>query len=79
MIEIHYGIVRIDDQWMIISEGLRAGPYATDTEAREVAERMAAEAAGLDVSLHVQSVTGELHHETAGGDDIVERPVAPGR
>ena len=67
MIEIHYGVVQIDGQWMIISEGLRAGPYATDAEARGVAQRMAAEAAGMDVSLHVQSGTGELHVEAVGG------------
>ena len=68
MIEIHYGVVQIDGQWMVISEGLRAGPYATDTEAREVAERMAAEAAGLEVSLHIQDEAGVLRHEPAGGE-----------
>ncbi|HEY3813661.1 MAG TPA: DUF2188 domain-containing protein [Caulobacteraceae bacterium] len=68
MIEIHYGVVRIDGQWMIISEGLRTGPFATDAEAREVARRMAAEAAGLDVSLHVQDKRGVLRHEPAGGE-----------
>jgi hypothetical protein len=69
MLDIHYGVVQIDGQWMVISEGLRAGPYATDAEAREVAQRMAAEAAGLDVSLHVQDERGVLRHELAGGEE----------
>jgi hypothetical protein len=69
MIEIHYGVVQIDGQWMVISEGLRTGPYPTDDEAREVAQRMAAEAAGLTVHLHVQGETGALHREAAGGGD----------
>ncbi len=68
MLEIHYGVVQIDGQWMVISEGLRAGPYATDVEAHEVAQRMAAEAAGLEVSLHIQDETGALRHEPAGGE-----------
>ncbi len=69
MIEIHYGVVQIEGEWMIISEGLRAGPYASDSEAREVAQRMAGEAAGLEVSLHVQTETGELRREPMGGGD----------
>ena len=65
MLEIHYGVVQIDGHWMVISEGLRAGPYASDVEAHEVARRLAAEAAGLEVSLHVQDEQGLLHHEQA--------------
>jgi hypothetical protein len=68
MLEIHYGVVQIDGQWMIISEGLRTGPFTTDAEAREVARRMAAEAAGMTVSIHVQDKRGVLRQEPAGGE-----------
>jgi hypothetical protein len=67
MLEIHYGVVQIDGQWMIISEGLRHGPYATDAEAQDAARRMAAEAAGMDVSLHLQDEHGVLRHEPVRG------------
>jgi hypothetical protein len=69
MIEIHYGVVRIGGEWMVISEGLRSGPYASEAEAEEVARRMASQAAGLDVQLHLQNEAGELHREQQGGDD----------
>jgi len=63
MIEINYGVVQIDGDWMVISTGLRLGPYATEAEAEEVARRMADQAAGLDVQLHLQDELGELHRE----------------
>jgi len=60
MIEVHYGVVRFNQVWSIISEGLRLGAYATQAEAEEVARRMAAQAADLPVTLHLQDEAGEL-------------------
>ncbi len=67
--EIHYGVVQIEGQWMVISDGLRSGPYETQEIAEQTARRMADQAAGLDVQLHVQDQSGELHHETQVGED----------
>jgi hypothetical protein len=64
MIEINYGVVRIEGGWMVISAGLRIGPYATEPEAEEVARRMADQAAGLKVELHLQDEVGQLHRES---------------
>ena len=61
--EIHYGVVQIEEQWMVISDGLRLGPYETREIAEQTARRMADQAAGLEVQLHIQSQSGELHHE----------------
>ena len=69
MIEVHYGVVQIEDQWMVISEGLRWGPFDTRAEAEHLAHRMADQAAGLDVQIHLQDETGELHRETHPGAD----------
>jgi hypothetical protein len=69
MIEIHYGVVQIDGEWLVISEGLRSGPYSSEAEAEKVARRMAAQAAGLDVQLHLQNEAGELRREQQGGED----------
>jgi hypothetical protein len=69
MIEITYGVVRIDGDWMVISTGLRLGPYRTEAEAEQVARRMADQAAGLEVQLHLQDEAGELHLEPQGRED----------
>ena len=64
MIEINYGVVQIEGGWMVISDGLRLGPYLTELEAEEVARRMADQAAGLEVHFHLQDEEGLLHRET---------------
>ena len=69
MIEINYGVVQIDGGWMVISAGLRIGPYSTEGEAEEVVRRMADQAAGLQVQLHLQDELGELHLEAARPED----------
>jgi len=69
MIEVTYGVVQIDGAWMVISEGLRLGPYVTEAEAEEVARRMADQAAGLEVQLHLQDEDGLLHRDTHLSDD----------
>jgi hypothetical protein len=71
MIEVHYGVVRFNQVWSIISEGLRLGAYATQAEAEEVVRRMAAQAADLPVTLHLQDETGRLTSATY--DDAVGR------
>jgi hypothetical protein len=67
--EIHYGVVQIEEQWMIISDGLRSGPYETQDIAERIARRMAEQAAGLEVQLHLQAESGELRHEAQISDD----------
>jgi len=61
MIEVHYGVVLIEGRWMVISDGLRSGPYDSQEAAERVARRMADQAAGLEVQLHLQDATGVLH------------------
>jgi hypothetical protein len=70
MIEVHYGVVRFELGWSVISEGLRLGAYATQAEAEEVARRMAAQAADLPVTLHLQDETGLLTSSTCASDEL---------
>ena len=63
MIEVHYGVVRIEGAWRVISQGLRLGRFETREQALRVMDRMAAQVAGLPVDLHLQDETGELRHE----------------
>jgi hypothetical protein len=69
MIDINYGVVQIEGAWTVISAGLRIGPYATEAEAEEVARRMADQAAGLKVDLHLQDELGELRRESRRAED----------
>jgi len=72
MIEVHYGVVRFNQTWSIISEGLRLGAYATQAEAEEVVRRMAAQAADLPVTLHLQDEAALLTsaiYDDAGADE----------
>jgi len=68
MLGIHYGVVQIDGEWMVIAEGLRLGPFPALADAEQVARRMADESAGLAVQLHLQNDAGELHREPHGGE-----------
>jgi len=63
VIEVHYGVVRIDSRWNVISEGLRLGPYDTAEEAEKVARQLAAQAPDVPVRLHLQDETGQLRQE----------------
>ena len=63
MVEVHYGVVRIDGLWTIISEGLRFGSYDSAVEAERMARHMADQAAGLPVQLHLQNDAGEVRRE----------------
>ena len=63
MIEVHYGVVRIDGHWCVISLGMRLGSFDTKAQAEALARRMAAQAAGLPVQLHLQDERGELRCE----------------
>ena len=67
MIEVRYGVVQLAGRWTIIGEGLRFGSYDTETEAEEVVRRMADQAAGLTVQLHLQRENGELRREDHSG------------
>lgn len=69
MIEVHYGVVQIDGHWMVISDGLRAGPYDSQEAAEAAVRRMADQAAGLEVQLYVQDELGELRHESLPATD----------
>lgn len=63
MIELHYGVVRIEGQWAVIADGLRLGRYSDRMLAERLARRMADQAAGLPVTLHLQGECGELRRE----------------
>ena len=63
MIEVQYGVVRIKDRWTVISQGLRFGSYDSEAQAEQVARRMADQAAGLPVQLHIQDELGALRRE----------------
>jgi len=75
MIEVHYGVVRFNEGWSIISEGLRLGAYATQAEAEAVVRRMAAQAPDLPVTLHLQDENGLLTSATYD-DDAADKPGA---
>ena len=64
MIEVQYGVIRVEDRWIVISQGLRFGGYDTEAEAEQIARRMADQAAGLPVQLHIQDERGALRRET---------------
>jgi hypothetical protein len=66
MLGIHYGVVQIQGEWMVIAAGLRLGPYPTEAEAEQLARRMADESAGLEVQIHLQNAAGELRREPHG-------------
>jgi hypothetical protein len=70
MIEVHYGVVRIADRWMVIGHGLRLGPYDSKADAERMARRLADQAAGLPVRLHLQGEDGELHQEEQEGESV---------
>ncbi len=72
MIQVQYGVIRIEDHWTVISQGLRFGRYDTEAEAEQVARRMAEQAAGLPVQLHIQDERGELRRETHPGTDAAQ-------
>jgi hypothetical protein len=63
MMNVQYGVVRIDGRWTVISQGLRYGSYDTSAEAEEIARSMADQAAGVPVQIHLQDEAGELHRE----------------
>jgi hypothetical protein len=60
MLDLNYGVVEIAGRWTIIGQGLRFGSFDTAAEAESVARRLAEQAAGLPVQLHVQDAWGEL-------------------
>ena len=67
MIEVHYGVVRIDGRWTIISEGLRFGSYDKAAEVEQIAQHIADRAAGLPVQLHLQNDAGEVRQDQHAG------------
>ena len=72
MIEVHYGVVRIEGRWTVISQGLRFGAFETAAEAQELARRLADLAAGLPVDLHLQDEDGVLRLERRGDEDFTK-------
>jgi hypothetical protein len=60
MLDLNYGVVEIAGRWTIIGQGLRFGSFATAAEAEAIARKLAEQAAGLPVQLHVQDAWGEL-------------------
>jgi hypothetical protein len=63
MIEVHYGVVQFEDRWAIIAKGLRLGDYETKADAEDVVRRMADQAAGLPVQIHLQDADGSFHRD----------------
>jgi hypothetical protein len=68
MMEVHYNVVKVGDEWMITGQGLRSGHFDTRFEAERVARRMADHASGLVVELHLQNENGGFHSERLGGE-----------
>jgi hypothetical protein len=60
MAELHYGVVQQNGRWIIIGKHLRVGGYAHRSSAVRAARRLAAQAAGLPVMLHIQDETGRM-------------------
>jgi hypothetical protein len=63
MIEVHYGVVQIESRWAIIGKGLRLGGYHTRADAEDVVRRIADQAAGLTVRLHLHDEDGTFHRD----------------
>ncbi|PHY13763.1 hypothetical protein CSW58_03635 [Caulobacter sp. B11] len=62
MTEVHYGVVRVGEVWSIIGDHLRVGRYPTRDLAQAAAVRLAQQASGvgLPVHMHFQDDSGEL-------------------
>jgi len=62
MTEVHYGVVRVGEDWAIIGDHLRVGHYPTRDLAEAAAARLAEQATGvgLPVQMHLQDDSGEL-------------------
>jgi hypothetical protein len=64
MIHVHYGVVRVNGGWRVISDGLQLGDFADREEAEALARRLAEAApVGVPVHLHLQAPDGELRRE----------------
>lgn len=65
MDSLHYGVVRFADHWKVVGKGLRWGDFPSQEEALAAAERLAAQARGLDlnVTLHAHDADGVLHRQ----------------
>ena len=54
MIEVHYGVVRMDGRWTVIGDGLKLRSYDTQAQAKRAARRMADQVVVVPVHLHLQ-------------------------
>ena len=55
MIEVHYGVVRMDGRWTVIGDGLKLKSYDTQAQAKRAARRMADQVVVVPVHLHVEA------------------------
>ncbi len=60
MAELHYGVVQQGGRWIIIGKNLRFGAFMRRSTAVRAARRLADQAAGLPVTLHIQDETGRM-------------------
>lgn len=60
MTEIHYGVVKRGELWVIIGRNLEYGGYRHRSSAVRAARRLAVHCAGLPVALHLQEDSGKL-------------------
>lgn len=62
MTEVHYGVVRVGEDWAIIGDHLRFGHYPTRDLAQAAAVRLAQQASGvgLSVHMHFEDDSGQL-------------------
>jgi hypothetical protein len=60
MADLHFGVVQQNGRWIIIGKNLRFGAYARRSSAVRAARRLADQAAGLPVTLHIQDETGRM-------------------
>ena len=65
---VHYAAVRFADRWKLVGKGLRWGDYSTLDEALAAARRMAEEAGGLGLEVHLYAhrANGELSAHVEG-------------
>jgi hypothetical protein len=68
MTGIAYGVVRLGDRWSIIAPHIRFGDFEDRQSAVAAAERLARQAGGVDVDLHVQDQFGRLHTRVVAED-----------
>jgi Arc/MetJ-type ribon-helix-helix transcriptional regulator len=70
MAELHYGVVQQNGRWIIIGQNLRYGAYKHRSSAVRAARRLAEQALGRPVTLHIQDEAGSMLRPQKVADEV---------